>query len=330
MKKSQRGFTLAEVAVVIVIIGIAMSMGLKVLTATMSNASYSDTKSKQEKIKTALISFLRTNGRLPCPDTSAGIPVGTEPLVGVVPTCTGPQANSYGVVPWVTLALSRSDVIDGWGNFFTYKVANGTASNNWTSRTLATPFDINQLTAPAAALTILELNGAGNALVPVTANAVVAIVSHGKNGFGAKTTKVAARLGTAGAGAGEVTNVGVPVGSTTIFVQRPTTEAVAAFNGAYDDIVAFMQPADLLQPLVTDGTLRACTSYCAPAAIPTCTLGGAFSCSAGTSFCSGGLPGCTSSGVPTCTPSGAPQCASFAAGCAATNIPVGLTALACP
>ena len=67
-----------------VIIGIALTMGMKLLSATMSNAAVSETKAKQERIKTALISYLRTNGKLPCPATDSTTDGVEEPSCGGV------------------------------------------------------------------------------------------------------------------------------------------------------------------------------------------------------------------------------------------------------
>ena len=113
--KKLQGFSLVELAVVLVLIGIVMTMGLKMVTATLENASYSETKSKQELIKVALIGFLRTNGRLPCPDNSGSAVVASG--VEVSP-CHGTAADGYGVVPWITLGIPRDSVVDGWGNYF--------------------------------------------------------------------------------------------------------------------------------------------------------------------------------------------------------------------
>lgn len=253
---SSRGFTLAEMAVVVLLMGIAMSMGLKMLTANLDNTAYSETKSKQERIKNALIGFLRTNGRLPCPDNAAAVATGAE-----VSPCNANATSGYGIIPWRTLGIPRDTGLDGWGNYFTYRVANGIAPvvRNWSSQTVGTPFDINQLAAPGTALTIQELNAAGTALVTTTNQAVVVILSHGKNGYGAKTTQVAARNLTAGAGAGEITNA---TGGSTSFVLRSVTEVATAFNGAYDDLVTYMTPQDLLQPLMSEKTIKACPGYC--------------------------------------------------------------------
>ena len=91
------GFTLIEMAVVIVLMGIVMTLGLRMLQATQNNAAYSQTQTKQERIKLALIAFMRTNGRLPCPD-SALPPTGVEPAACLV-------NFGRGVLPWQTLGL---------------------------------------------------------------------------------------------------------------------------------------------------------------------------------------------------------------------------------
>jgi hypothetical protein len=102
----------------------------------------------------------------------------------------------------------------------------------------------------------------------------VVLVSHGKNGFGAKTIKAGARI--AGAANDELTNA--TLGSLT-FVRRGFSEnAPVASGGPYDDVVTYMTPQDLLQPLITEKTLiGTCIAYCPstnqvsgcpPAAIP--------------------------------------------------------------
>lgn len=314
----QRGFSLVELAVVLVLIGIIMTMGLKVAVSTLGNAAYSETKSKQEMIKTALIGFLRTNGRLPCPDNSAGVASGAEPA-----SCNANAADAYGVVPWQTLGIPRDVVIDGWGDYFTYRVANGTdGSKDWTTKA---GFDINELHKSRDALTIQELNADGTALVTTTSKGVVVVLSHGKNGAGAKTTKVAARLPTADAGADEQTNA---TDSTTRFVLRPVNESSGATGGPYDDLLSFMTPQDILQPLLNEGFLKSCYAYCQ---LPSCPGGGLPNCPPlETASCSGtgAAPICTSGGSPTCT-MGAPQCTVPGPGCPATGIPIGSPTTTC-
>ena len=317
IKKSE-GFTLVELSVVMILIGIVMTMGMKMLNATLDNAAFSETKIKQERIKTALISYLRTNGKLPCPDNTAGVATGQEST-----PCATNQSDSFGVVPWQTLGIPRDAALDGWGNFFTYKVVNGIgATRNWTSKTVANSFSITELRNPTVGLTIQELNAASTALVDVTPTGAVVIVSHGANGFGAKTSKAATRIPTDDAGDGEKTNAEA---TGTTFVVRAVTADPAAFNGAYDDLVAFMSPQDLLQPLLNEGTLKACPAYCASVVSSTC-VGGSGTCSCPSGVGVVGTSGTCNAGGGTCgvctLPT--PPCLT------AIPIPIGLSPVTCP
>ena len=268
----QSGFTLAEIAIVLAVIGIAMTMGLKMLTATLENGAISETQAKQERIKLALVSYLRTNGRLPCPDTA------TPATGNELTPCIDSVALGYGVPPWLTLQLSRDAVIDGWGNFFSYRVANtqpAAVLRNWTSRTVGTPFDINELTTPNVALIIQERTAPAAALTQITDRAVVVILSHGKNGLGALTTRGTARVPppTVAVALDENTN-GTAVGRTFVrraFNERPQ-DAIPAVpppvnpGGPFDDLVAYMTGQELLRSLTAEKTLYGCQHYCATAA----------------------------------------------------------------
>ena len=268
----QSGFTLAEIAIVLAVIGIAMTMGLKMLTATLENGAISETQAKQERIKLALVSYLRTNGRLPCPDTA------TPATGNELTPCIDSVALGYGVPPWLTLQLSRDAVIDGWGNFFSYRVANtqpAAVLRNWTSRTVGTPFDINELTTPNVALIIQERTAPAAALTQITDRAVFVILSHGKNGLGALTTRGADRVPppTVAVALDENTN-GTAVGRTFVrraFNERPQ-DAIPAVpppvnpGGPFDDLVAYMTGQELLRSLTAEKTLYGCQHYCATVA----------------------------------------------------------------
>ena len=268
----QSGFTLAEIAIVLAVIGIAMTMGLKMLTATLENGAISETQAKQERIKLALVSYLRTNGRLPCPDTA------TPATGNELTPCIDSVALGYGVPPWLTLQLSRDAVLDGWGNFFSYRVANtqpAAVLRNWTSRTVGTPFDINELTTPNVALIIQERTAPAAALTQITDRAVFVILSHGKNGLGALTTRGADRVPppTVAVALDENTN-GTAVGRTFVrraFNERPQ-DAIPAVpppvnpGGPFDDLVAYMTGQELLRSLTAEKTLYGCQHYCATVA----------------------------------------------------------------
>lgn len=248
------GFTLVEMAVVVVIMGMMLTMGLRMLQATQNNAAWSETRLKQERIKVALIGFLRTNGRLPCPD-SALPPTGVEPAACLVNA-------GRGVPPWKVLGLAVGDVQDGWGNFFTYRVANRTpvTSSNWTTKIGATAFTLGELTAPRITFALQERSDAGVLGAALVPNPVVMLMSHGKNGAGARTLRGAALMPMP-TGADELSNATT---ASTTFVMRTPTDVTAAAGGAFDDIVAYMTPNQLLQPLLDDKTLKGvCSAYCA-------------------------------------------------------------------
>ena len=371
--QSLRGFTLVEMAIVLVLFGIVMSMGLKMVTANLDNAAFSATKSKQERIKLALIGYLRTNGKLPCPDTnlppdgSEDRPTGTPPNDN---TCTAVRQN-FGVVPYVSMGLTREDVLDGWGNYFTYKVATAqdttsgypplnpapqkfrTSNLNWTlsgAATVAGGFDITSLNTnitDTIRTIIIKGTGPDTTARDISYTAVAVIVSHGKNGFGAATTKSASRMpATAAIGAGqdEISNATdtTPTSTPIIFIRRPVTEDPAAVGGAYDDLVVYMTPQDLLQPLVNEGSLKTCIAYCPFTFNPSCTSG-TFRCAP---ISGGGIGVCSRTGLePTCTTGstdcrlpdgthgGTPQCLAPippTTPCTASGIPIGRTTLICP
>ena len=297
-KVNQSGFTLAEIAIVLAIIGIAMTMGLKMLTATLENSAYSETRAKQERIKLALVSFMRSNGRLPCPDLKAALD-GVEAAVcsvspPVIPaTLAANRAAGSGVIPWATLGLPREAVLDGWGNYFTYRVANFVpvvdavtavgavagpplhpfTNHNWTT---AAGFDIRSLntvpTAGSQTFLIQTRLTPAVALSPESRNAVVVILSHGKNGLGARTTRpVAVAALPAAAVAPDERTTGTP--GTITFVRRAVNDvAIDAANnpgGPTDDVVAYLTPQDLLHPLINEKTLLGqCYAYCLAANVP--------------------------------------------------------------
>jgi prepilin-type N-terminal cleavage/methylation domain-containing protein len=247
------GFTLVEMAVVVTLMAIVLTMGLRLLSATRDSAAWSETKVKQERIKGALLAYLRTNGRLPCPNSVA-------PWDGAEDTPCLVNAGR-GIVPWQALGLSMGDVQDGWSNFFTYRVANRTpaTSSNWTLTAGATAFTLGELGTPLTAFTLRERDAAGVLGAAVVPNPVVMIISHGKNGAGARTVR--GTVLPAPTGVDELANATV---ASTSFVSRTPTEVAAATGGAFDDVVASMSPRDLLQPLVDDKTLKGSTPSLLP------------------------------------------------------------------
>jgi prepilin-type N-terminal cleavage/methylation domain-containing protein len=293
--RRQQGFGLVEIAVAIALLAILAGLGLQTLRATSESAAMAETRTKMDQAKRALLAFMRSNGRLPCPD-SAAVPTGLEPA-----TCTT-VTSGYGVLPWATLGMPKSAALDSWANFLTYRLSVTTPAvaapaapavpragnnlQNWSLRTIA-GFNIGSLTSPNAggfrAIQVDERNAAG-VVSTVGFHAVATLVSHGKTGSGARTSQ--GMLVTAPAlGADETVNASAT--ATPRVIIRAATESAGATGGVFDDLVVYLTPQDLLQPMIDDKTLKGiCNAYCSPS------------------------PG--------------------ASGCAATGIPLGSPTMTCP
>jgi hypothetical protein len=255
-----------------------MTAGLKLLSSRAENASYSATKEKLAAIQDALTSYLGKYGRLPCPDTKTGLatpPDGTESRnlsgVGIAATCLGAASPVYfGVVPYITLGLSRETVVDGWENYISYAV-----SSTWTLTFASSIPAANMAQTTSAGLSfnvgdlgqivVDDRDSSGNPIILANATtggfAVAVIISHGKNGMGAVTSKgspAAAAPNPSDEHSNSIVNivVGVPT-----YFKRGYTDTNILFNnaGAFDDVVLMLKPNDLIIPLTKDGTLQSAT-----------------------------------------------------------------------
>ncbi len=272
----EAGLGLVEMAVVIALFALLAGLGLQALRSSQDLAAHSDTRTRMDQAKKALLSFLRTNGRLPCPDVAAA-PTGLEPA-----SCTT-TPSGYGVLPWATLGLPKSAVLDAWSNFFTYRLAvagpSGAAPaapavprgannlQNWSQRS-ATGFNIGSFVSPNAggfrAIQVDERSPAG-VLSTIGFHAVATLVSHGKTGAGARSSQGVVSALTPGAD--ETVNASATAPPRVVL--RGLTENAAATGGVYDDLVVYITPQELLQPLMDDKTLKGiCNAYCTPSPGP--------------------------------------------------------------
>lgn len=164
MCNKQYGFSLVEMAVVLVILGLILAGLLLPLSAQIEQRNRAETLTKLEEAKEALIGYALGNRFLPCPDSKA-IPDGLEDTRNGAGVC--PQAE--GTLPWRALGVERTDA---WVHYFRYRV-DPDFSNNITRFGLSSIGNI-------------IVNGESGAIL--TSNAVAALVSHGANGFGSKST----------------------------------------------------------------------------------------------------------------------------------------------
>ena len=116
-----RGFSLAEIAIVMVIVGLLIGGLLAPLAAQMDQRDFSDTQKRIEYANELLLGFAIANGRLPCPASSASN--GDESPAGGG-TCT----NYYdGYLPAKALGMQPTDssgyALDAFNNRIRYALS---------------------------------------------------------------------------------------------------------------------------------------------------------------------------------------------------------------
>jgi prepilin-type N-terminal cleavage/methylation domain-containing protein len=121
-----RGFSLVELSVVLVILALIGGVFTSMFMGLYDGQRATTTRNKLAAIDAALVSFAAVNKRLPCPADGAGV-AGTEVIVSPDQPCVN---QSRGVVPWVTLGLTATDIEDAWGTRITYRVDPYLARNN--------------------------------------------------------------------------------------------------------------------------------------------------------------------------------------------------------
>lgn len=130
--KSSTGFTLIELGMVLVVISLIVGPIFSYLTVSRDKENLQVTIDKQKKIAIAISNYVQKNGYLPCPAGSFTV-TQTSPWWQLIygtqrDSCHAAVGSRYGIVPFRDLGLVESDVIDGYGNPFTYAVS--PAANN--------------------------------------------------------------------------------------------------------------------------------------------------------------------------------------------------------
>ena len=240
--RTNGGFSLIELSVVLVLIALLLGGLLVPLGAQIEQRQYSDTEKQLEQIKEALMGFALSNGYLPCPAKSASD--GAEDRIGGGTTCTLVAGNPkrVGFLPWVTLGVKPSD---SWGNLYRYSVsANFTNSAALSLFTLTSTRDI----------LIQTRNAAGAVTNLSNLNEIPAVVlSHGRNGYGATSDLGIARAtpATWDNTLDEFNNAN----NSTTFSSRTRTDNPGAAGGQFDDIVVWITPSILFSRMVAAGRL---------------------------------------------------------------------------
>lgn len=240
----------------VVILSVLLTMGVSALNVQSENIAFSATKNRQQIISEALSGYFAKNGRLPCPDIlgAAGNVIGRGDDNRATPEDpTTVCIADTGVLPYIDLGLPRDGVLDGWENYFTYRVTTGaTVPLDWTRSSPAV------IPGKPGKLIVKERNPATNAVLTLVsamppANAVYVLVSHGKNGLGATTSQGTVNIAPV-AGTDEALNIaGLTADG---FIRREVTTTNVPGFGAYDDVVHIGSADKLIAPLVKDGSVR--------------------------------------------------------------------------
>jgi len=232
-KGAARGFTLIELAVAIFIIALLLGSLLVPLSTQVEQRQISDTEKTLQEIREALIGYAVSKGNLPCPDTGTdgaeNVTVGT----GICTTVAGGIAA--GRVPYVDIGLGSQDL---WGNRFTYVV-----NELYTRRSPATPFTL------ASAGTDVRVCTTQACTTTLSTTAVFAIISHGKNGFGAVNYTTNATNPASGS-IDEQDNYGTDAD----VVYRPQFSGGATAS-EFDDVVVWLSKYVLFNRMVSGGKL---------------------------------------------------------------------------
>jgi type II secretory pathway pseudopilin PulG len=227
------GFSLIEMAVVLFVITLLIGSLLVPLSTQVDQRQISEAEKALDEIRQALLGFAAANGYLPCPDTGTN---GAENVTagGLCSTITVNVA--CGRLPHATLGVVNSDV---WGNRFTYCI-----NEQFARRAPAASFS---LATAGTDVNICTTAACGTA---ISTSAVLAVLSHGKNGFGAVNLATAAQNPVA-PHADEQENYD----NNDRFIVWRTRTGTGATAGEFDDIVIWLPRFTLFNRMVAAGRL---------------------------------------------------------------------------
>lgn len=228
----ERGFTLAEMAIVLFIIALLAGMMIVPLTAQIDQRNSGDAKRTLADLREALVGYAASHpaidGKpyLPCPDTDND---GAENRAGA--NCASPEGN----VPWATLGVAESDP---WNNRFRYRVHAGFSNSS-------VGFALNSLPT----LRVCSASGCAAASI-LASNLPAVFLSHGRNGAGATNAAGGANPAPGAAHVDELANTD----GNDDFVSHAQTGDAAA-GGEFDDEVAWVPTSILFGRMIAAGRL---------------------------------------------------------------------------
>lgn len=166
-KEKQRAFTLVEVLVVLLIFGVLIAMAAVITRAVTAAQKRSLTATRMAVVEAAIVQFVLQQKRLPCPadgttaasNANAGVEGGRNAA-----GCTGNQ--QHGMLPWRALALTETDVTDGWDRRFTFRIHPTLAADGGMDMSWCDPAGTQAPATPAACSTACTSASMGNCTPP--------------------------------------------------------------------------------------------------------------------------------------------------------------------
>ena len=245
----QKGFTLIELAIVLVIVGVLIGSFVGTIGARIDSTKRADTQSDFEIIKNAILGYAYSNDppHLPCPCTTnceSGIAnAGRENRDGNG-YCTADATNgSLGYLPWGELGLKPSD---SWNTLYRY----------WVDRDFS--YD-----GSTPSIKTFGLSHVGNGLIrtrspdgtatpKVATNAVVVVLTHGKNTYGGLSVDGVSRPAIPAGNVDEKENRDA---NSEFLSRTPTEPGASTAGGEFDDIVFWMAEYEIKARMVEVGLL---------------------------------------------------------------------------
>lgn len=250
--KSDRGFSLIEMAIVLFIVALLLGGLLPTVGSQIEQQRTNETRKQLIEIQQALIGYAITYGRLPCPASNTSN--GMEDPIPVTGTCTNPY---NGFVPAATLGFTtgvdsqgrKGFAVDAWSNRIRYAVteSNGkafTTSNGMSAIGISALTPDLQVCSTATGVTgPPPICASGPPSTSLTPGVPVIIYSTGKNG------------GIGGAGVDEAQNPNPnSTNNDRLFISHFATSSSSA-NGEFDDIIEWISPSILINRMVSAGKL---------------------------------------------------------------------------
>ena len=161
-----RGFTLIEVLVVLLIFGVLIAMAAVITRAVTAAQKRSLTATRMATVEAALVQFVLQQRRLPCP--ALGTTVASANNAGVENRIAGGCGDNqqHGMLPWRALALTETDVTDGWDRRFTYRVAPTLTVDGGMDMSACDPAGTEALATPSTCNTNCLSTALGNCTPP--------------------------------------------------------------------------------------------------------------------------------------------------------------------